>query len=41
MASSLNNHLEFMVSMFPRLLGVTEVCILDDNVNILVDSFLI
>lgn len=41
MASSPNNHLEFMVSMFPRLLEGTEVCILDDNADILVDVFLI
>lgn len=41
MASSPNKHLEFMVSMFPRLLVGTEVCILDENIDILVDDFLI
>lgn len=41
MASSPNYHLEFTVSMFPRLLAGKEVCILDDNLNILEDEFLI
>lgn len=35
MASIPNNHLEFMISMFPRLLEGTEVCILDEKVDIL------
>jgi len=41
MASSPNHHLEFTVSMFPRLLGGKEVCILDDNLDVLMDEFLI
>lgn len=41
MASSPNSHLEFMVSMLPRLLEGIEVCILDDNLEILGDDFLI
>lgn len=41
MASSPNNHLEFMVSMFLRLLEGTGVRILDENIDILVDGFLI
>lgn len=35
MASSPNNHLEFMISMLPRLPEGTEACILDEKVDIL------
>lgn len=41
MASSPNSHPELMVSMLPRLLEGIEVCILDDDLDILVDDFLI